>query len=238
MRKRGFSLVELLVVIAIVAVLIALLLPALHKARAQAMSVACMSRLRSIGMWGIMYAGDNHDYLPTNGGSATAPLPQRNYWYWQLSDTAWYEKSPDFKQNSWRSLDSALHCPLASLFSSESVARYQARSYSYALEQRMGGGGQGTDTTDTAKYPVPRLSRAKADRPWFADASGEYGTLYGAGFYFNPFFRFIYRPASVTAQYTPWPFQYPNGGHPGGAANVMFADGHVEAVLPKDNRVQ
>jgi len=82
-RHAGFTLVELLVVIGIIAILVAVLLPALSKARKAANTIACASNLRQIVQAMMIYVSQNNGYIPggpnTTGAFLFDPTPRGSY---------------------------------------------------------------------------------------------------------------------------------------------------------------
>lgn len=101
-HTRGFTLIEVMVVVAVIAILMAILLPTLHRTRENARATTCQSNLRQLGQAFQMYAGDYDGVWPCPGGL----LGDLNYWH--QSNGAGLEP---YLRNAGMGLKSVWVCP-------------------------------------------------------------------------------------------------------------------------------
>jgi prepilin-type N-terminal cleavage/methylation domain-containing protein/prepilin-type processing-associated H-X9-DG protein len=207
-RPRGFTLIELLVVIAIIAILAALLLPVLGRARATARGIQCVNNLKQWGLATQVYAVDNHDLLPREGTpnppKAPATLANSNNWYCLLPlaiNLPWYYA------NNWRT--NADIEPGRSLWICPSNPRRSNGNnlFHYCLNDGFDGIGTppgGSDHDDMKLSSIPAAPTAVV---WMFDSKN--------------------KPA--------WgPQNYVHTNLHNGGANILFLDGHAKRFNSRD----
>jgi len=147
---HGFTLIELLVVISIIALLIALLLPALNSARVEGRAMLCMANLRQIGIAQAGHVSDHNEYMPiTRGWGANYYFSgSGNYigWVTGLAHHGYLPAaSTTTRQGVW-------YCPDKALFTEGSTAGYWPHARSHYAQTRLAGI---ADTGNFNLYPNP-----------------------------------------------------------------------------------
>lgn len=211
-KRRAFTLVELLVVIGIIAVLIAILLPALTRAKEQANRVVCGSNLRQISSALMMYANDNKGRFPR---PAVTPLPE-DFIYWHKGrDLNKGRLVPYlgrlFSPNIYR-------CPSDDISSHRPTQGTDYYKYSYTVNENICGWFQTPLKISQIKHPSQKIlvidesSETIDDGCWWPDNNGS-----GQNVLSNRHDRRREVKQNINA----------------GRGNAAFADGHYDFVERK-----
>jgi prepilin-type N-terminal cleavage/methylation domain-containing protein/prepilin-type processing-associated H-X9-DG protein len=232
---RGFTLIELLVVIAIIAILAAMLLPALSRSRAKAQGIMCLSNGKQLMLAWRMYPDDNNDKLVGNFGvnntATDANAAQKN---------TWVANNMDWSNNPLNTNLAVIRSSLLSQYVSGNINVYKCPADNYAsAPQRALGWANRVRSLSMNAFFGPYATRPDGTwergrnvhvsnyRQWlklseiskpalFFVMLDEHPDSINDGYFLN-------NPSTVSGQWGDGPAAYHNG-----AGGLSFADGHSE----------
>ncbi len=217
--RGGFTLIELLVVISIIAVLAALLLPALSRAKAQAQRVMCLNNMHQLAIALQMYPGDNQDKLPSNGYAN----PDDGFQFWVGGDGHW--NPPSFTNQDL--LLSPQHAQFANYLKVPRIYRCPTDRSKVEIGEQEFDKIRSYALNGYVHWVVPQSNNNRPDYQSFVNQAD-----FGLG---NPSELFTFvdvapgfvcHPAFVVVEETVVYYHMPAAHHDGGGV-LAFADGHV-----------